>query len=294
MKGSAVLDSLVPADFEVVKNADSVLAIRRDAGEHLKKLTLSRSGARAGDAQAFQGRGTTERLVYDPVRQLRAVFRRYRRGGLLRWLTRDKLFGWIRPFRELEVAETARGQGVPTVEVLAVRVDRVGPFLYTGEMVTRELEDAPDLVQWLQASHPPVPGLRRAMIHVVAQAVASLHRAGVLHSDLHLKNLLVRDGQPPLAYVIDLDKAIHCSGLRSGPATRLGNLRRLDRSVEKFNLLYRGRVSRADRVRFLYTYLEAVDSRQDRRTVLRRLRARYGLHRLRWRLFSWLRGKRLS
>jgi len=178
---------------------------------------------------------------------------------------------------------------VPTVEVLAVRVDRVGPFLYEGEMVTRELEDAPDVVHWLRS--PPPPAVRRSMILALARAVAHLHRAGVLHSDLHLKNLLVRRGPPPQAYVIDLDKAIRrTAGALPADDVR-ANLKRLDRSVEKFNFLDMGGISRQDRLRFLRAYLEASALGLDRREILRSFSAcGYRLRRMRWSIWRWWKG----
>jgi len=282
-------DTLVPERFELVEGPDTVLAIRRDASPHLRRLAMARARDRDPGDPAFHGRGSTQRFTYDPESRSRAVIRRYRRGGFFRWLTRDKLFCAARPFRELRVVESARADGVPTVEVLAVRVDRVGPFLYEGEMVTRELEDAPDLVHWLRS--PPPPEVRRSMIQALARAVARLHRAGVLHSDLHLKNLLVRQGKPPQAYVIDLDKAIRRPAGALCRDDVLSNLKRLDRSVEKFNYLDLGGISKQDRLRFLDAYLEASKLDLGRREILRSFSpCGYRLRRLRWSVWRWWRG----
>jgi len=282
----AILEALVPSRFEVLHGPGSMLAIRRDAGEQLRRLAMARPEERAATAPAFRGRGPTQCLVYDLDNYRRAVFRPYRRGGLLRWLTRNKLFGAARPFRELEVVESARARGVPTAAVLAVRVDRIAPFLYEGEMVTEELEEAPDVGQWLRRG-APAPAMRRAMVRALGEAVAQLHAAGVIHPDLHLRNLLVRAGEPPCAFVIDLDRAVRRPegpGLGSG---RLANLRRLDRSIQKHNLLEGAGATRADRFRFLRAYLRVLAPDLDPRAVARRFGTRYPLRRLRWRLGRW-------
>jgi tRNA A-37 threonylcarbamoyl transferase component Bud32 len=286
VKRRAILEALVPGRFEIVHGPGSMLAIRRDAGERLRRLAMARPEEREAGAASFHGRGRTQCLVYDPDRRRRAVFRRYRRGGLFRWLTRDKLFGAARPFLELDVVESARAHGVPTVEVLAVRVDRIGPFLYHGEMVTEELEDAPDLVQWL-GGEAPRPAARRAIARALGESVARLHLAGVIHPDLHLKNLLVRPGDPPQAFVIDLDRAVRRRSGGGLDSDRMANLKRLDRSIQKHNFLGRGRVTRSDRLRFLCAYLRALDPDLGWREAAARLRARYPFRRLRWRLWRW-------
>ncbi len=236
------------------------------------------------------GRGQTQRVEYDAGNGTRAVFRRYRHGGLLRWLTRDKLLDAARPFRELEVVERARAKGVPTVEVLAVRVDRIGLFLYAGEMVTREIEDAPDLLHWLAGEALAAPAVRRQVAHVLGEAVARMHGAGILHSDLHLKNLLLRLGDPPEAFVIDLDKASRTTAGGLPVSAALSNLRRLDRSVEKYNLLDHRCITRQDRLRFLDAYLAVNPGGLTRRQSVRRLRRRYPFRRLKWQILRWWRG----
>lgn len=287
VKFLARIASLVPTSFEVVREGGSVAAIRRDAGERLRVLLLTSPEARDGDEGAFRGRGTTQ-LIACGSGDARAVFRRYHRGGLLRFLTRDRLFDGLRPFRELAVVEAARADGVPTVEVLAARVERAEPFAYRGELVTRELRDAPDLIAWLETPGQLPPVRRRQAVRALGAAVARLHRARVLHRDLHLKNLLVRDGDPPQAFVIDLDRAVRCASLSR--AATLANLRRLDRSVEKLNLLAGARVSRADRLRFLRAYLADHDLGLELRAAVSVLAGGYALRRWRWRLARRLSG----
>ncbi len=274
---SREVESLVPGTFELRRHGASRLAIRRDGGDGLERLVLAGPGARGGEP-AFRGRGATERVPWDGGH---AVFRRYRRGGLFRWLTRDRLFDERRPFAELCVTETARAAGVPTVEVLAVRVDPAGPGLWRGEIATRELPEAPDLVTWLTGDDAPTGRARRDAIVSIGRAVRRMHDAGIVHADLHVKNVLLRRDPDPTAFVIDFDRARVETPLHHD--ARLANLRRLDRSTVKFNLCVRPAISRADRVRFLRAYVDdAGDPRALDAWLVRGRAARYP-----WRVFRW-------
>ena len=87
----------------------------------------------------------------------------------------------------------------------------------------------------------------------IAGAIADMHDAGILHADLNLKNVLVRNPfDAPEAYVIDFDRA----ELTARPTLRqrLANLLRLDRSVVKWAASRRA-VAPADRLRTLRCYL---------------------------------------
>ena len=101
----------------------------------------------------------------------------------------------------------------------------------------------------------------------------------------------MRRGKPPQAYVIDLDKAIRRPAGVLQAADVVANLKRLDRSVEKFNFLDLGGISRQDRIRFLDAYLEASEVGLDRREVLRSFSAcGYRLRRVRWSIWRWWKG----
>jgi 3-deoxy-D-manno-octulosonic acid kinase len=164
-----------------------------------------------------------------------ALVRRYRRGGMARLVTSDLFFTWPpRPFAELKVTETARQRGVPTPEVLAACVERVwGPF-YRGWLVTRQLDGAEDLWAALQRRAFGT-GEKNELIRSVALAVRKMHREGIDHPDLNLKNILIRsDAQRIQCYVIDFDKAKLCPREVS-PRRAANNLRRLLRSLAKLD-----------------------------------------------------------
>ena len=181
----------------------------------------------------YQGRSHLRR-IHLPDRA-NALVRRCQHGGLLRGLTGQWYFTWPpRPFRELVVTEELRRRGVPTVEVLAACVIRsAGPF-YRGCLVTRELVDSEDLWSALQSGLVARLGLETTL-RAVAASVRAMHREGVFHSDLNLKNILLRPEKNRVAsYLIDFDKAkLSLGQLPTELAAR--NLDRLLRSTRKLD-----------------------------------------------------------
>ncbi|MGH7855420.1 MAG: lipopolysaccharide kinase InaA family protein [Candidatus Binatia bacterium] len=163
------------------------------------------------------------------------LIRDYRHGGFFRAVTGAWFFTWPpRPFRELAITEELRRRGLRTVEVYAAGVQRVsGPF-YRGCLVTRELPDARDLWATLQATSA---GQRRfsAILKAAAETVSHMHREGVYHSDLNLKNILIRNNSDRVeGYIIDFDKAKLFLG-KLPPVLAKKNLDRLLRSALKLD-----------------------------------------------------------
>jgi len=189
-------------------------------------------------------RGKTEESAYEGRGALRAVrlsdgetalVRQYRHGGTFRSLTGTWFFSWPpRPFRELVITEELRRRGLPTVEVYAACVSRgFGPF-YLGWFVTKELRGAVDLWSALRGGLLKQLG-EEATLRAVAASIRAMHREGVYHSDLNLKNILVRQESAGVAsYIIDFDKAkLFLGKLPSELAKK--NLDRLLRSVRKLD-----------------------------------------------------------
>jgi 3-deoxy-D-manno-octulosonic acid kinase len=156
------------------------------------------------------------------------VVRFGRRGGAIARLVRDRYLDVRpRPWRELAVSIAARERGAPVPEVLAACVHGWGA--YRSAIVTREL---PGVAPILAALAAVPPGESRAAVAAAAGvAVARLHRAGVVHADLNLSNIVVGDD---VAAIVDLDRArLRTRGL--GPRIRERSLRRLRRSLAKLD-----------------------------------------------------------
>jgi hypothetical protein len=164
-----------------------------------------------------------------------ALIRRYEHGGFFRALTGAWFFSWPpRPFRELTITEELRRRGLRTVEVYAACVGPTkGPF-YRGWLVTRRLSQAEDLWSALQSGLVERIGLRVAL-QAVAESVRAMHREGVYHGDLNLKNILLRLENGAVAgYIIDFDKAKLFLG-QVPPELAKKNLARLLRSARKLD-----------------------------------------------------------
>jgi 3-deoxy-D-manno-octulosonic acid kinase len=210
-----------------------------------------------GAAMIDSGRGGAFRAEF--AGGLRIVVRPCRRGGWIGRVVERTYFGWSpRPFREVEVSESARGQGVPTPAVLAVRVTGWG--FYRGVVVSEEVRRATTLSEALRlATDEPA---RIALARRAGEAVARLHAAGIDHADLNLTNILVtpsgKDAADAPVQIVDLDKA----RLRVRPLGRAAcrrNVRRLWRSWRR--LMPSAIVPREQQRAFRVGY-EAVDGRR--------------------------------
>jgi 3-deoxy-D-manno-octulosonic acid kinase len=220
----------VPPGFTPVEIRTGWLVVRSGSSERLlRALREATTESVEGEPLARGGRGATWSLALGDG--TRAVLRWYRRGGALRHFVRDRYFGWqARPWLELALIEEARRRGVPVVEVLAARVDRLRGGFYRGAIVTREVGNSETLAELLvRCGRGPE---RTAALCAVGRALRRLHDCGVQHRDLNASNILLRaEGDTTAVYLIDFDRA----RLRSvvSPRARRRALARLARSLAK-------------------------------------------------------------
>jgi tRNA A-37 threonylcarbamoyl transferase component Bud32 len=163
------------------------------------------------------------------------LLRRYRHGGLLRWVTGDRYADPDRPLRELELSDELRRRGLRTPRIVAFRARRTRPFGWRLELVSERVPGALDLETWLSrlGRGTADDARRRRVARAVGAALAQAHLQGFAHVDLQPKNLLVeeRTGSAPLLWWIDLDACALARELSLGE--RRANLARLARAVEK-------------------------------------------------------------
>jgi len=152
---------------------------------------------------------------------------------------------------ELLVSEYLRKQGVLTPEILAVCWKRARGAGFHGWILTREIPDAINLIQWFRAGGSAQLTEKRKILDLVARALAEFHRAGVMHRDLNMGNLLLERGNRVV--VLDLDGAAIRSPLTT--SERASNLLRLYRSFAKVSDQVNP-LSLQDRRRFLAIYCE--------------------------------------
>jgi len=223
----------VPEGFQRLTDSQgNRLVVRADRQREIL-LSTCLEIERRGDAAGVFGRGDMRSMKL--ADGTTALFRCYHHGGLFRSLTGKWFISWPpRPFRELTITEELRRRGFPTVEVLAACVEKIRGPIYRGWLVTRQLEEARDLWDGLQSGFCQSVGID-ASLKAVAASIRRMHREGVYHRDLNLKNILIRSTAAGVdSHVIDFDKAILVLGQLPAPLARK-NLDRLLRSIRKLD-----------------------------------------------------------
>ncbi len=208
------------------------LIVRQDRAGEID-CSICRDNPSSAEQREYQGRAALQAIRLRDGET--ALVRSYRHGGLLRGFTREWFFTWPpRPFRELAITEELRRRGLRTVEVYAACVRRVGGPFYRGWLMTRELRDASDLWAALQGDLVQHIGVQ-VILKAAADALRTMHREGIYHADLNLKNILIRvNGSGVEGYVIDFDKARLFLGKLS-PELANKNLNRLLRSARRLD-----------------------------------------------------------
>ncbi len=207
----------IPEGYTVLRTRDVTLVYRNGRTDLLR---LAEPGPAPGAPSSRTGRSAIRIIEPD------LVVRPLLHGGLFRALTGPRFLSASRSMRELATSAYLASQGIPTPEVLAVRVQRSGLFL-SIEVVTRLVPGAVDLLTHLE-DHPDDC---RELMRRTGGLIRRMHDLGVYHPDLHVKNILL-DARAEL-YVLDLDSARRFPRLPR--FLRRMNLRRFARSVNKWH-----------------------------------------------------------
>ncbi|KPK75509.1 MAG: hypothetical protein AMS25_18220 [Gemmatimonas sp. SM23_52] len=219
--------------------------------------TLYAYAAARPEAEAIAGRGTV--YVIPGPGSNRWVVRQLTHGGLLAPLTRDLFLrvGIPRPFNELYLALKLQDHGIATPGIDAAVVYPSGP-LYRGEVARDEVPDALDLAACLFGETCDARQ-RLAALGVSARLLGSLHRAGVIHPDLNLRNVLIQWGEEtPRAYILDLEKCRTVPQI--SPRRQNAMLRRFRRSARRFEERTGKQLTSVEWDQFHVAYAEALGS----------------------------------
>jgi tRNA A-37 threonylcarbamoyl transferase component Bud32 len=168
-------------------------------------------------------------LVAGMVASVPVLVKRLFHGGFLALLTRDYFITPGRLRNHLSCAEFLSAKGVPTPETLFVSWRRRFG-LVRGEIGVRYISRAFDASSHLFLPPGELPADWRERVAAIAALTARMHRLGVDHGDLNLRNFLFTPAGE--LHILDLDKAIRRRAPLAAGARRR-NLARLERSIRK-------------------------------------------------------------
>lgn len=206
----------LPQGYRLHRTQNTTLVYR---GDRPDLLVLAEVKGVPGTPWHASGRAAIHTIEPD------LVVRPLMHGGLLRGITGRRFLGASRSLREVKTSLHLASAGVPTPEVLAVRVVRHGLFV-SIDVVTRLIPGSTDLLTYLEELRDD----SREILRRTGRLIRRMHEAGVYHADLHVKNILM-DSRAEL-YLLDLDNARRYA--RVPAFMRRMNLRRFARSVEKW------------------------------------------------------------
>ncbi|HQJ10108.1 MAG TPA: lipopolysaccharide kinase InaA family protein, partial [Deltaproteobacteria bacterium] len=181
-----------------VRRLPPYTVIYKQSHPHLKELVSDH--AVLGRQTSITGRSVIRIIEPD------LVVRTLTHGGMLRRLTGPRFLGIGRSLRELRVSAYLISHNILTPEIMAVRYMKKGIFSYI-DVVSRLVPGSIDLLTYLEK--PSGDGL--ALLRQTGRLVCEVHRTGVYHTDLHVKNILLGKDKSP--WIIDLDNAYRFSNL---------------------------------------------------------------------------------
>lgn len=194
--------------------------------QHLKHLTKLFKTYSKPVNSVLGGRSS---VVIDEINGLGSVvIKYYRRGGLVRYLVKQKYLkcGKTRGQKEYELLQKVRNLGINTPEpiVFAYR----GRLFYQAWLVTKEIKQHQTLAQ-ISLSNK---NRARILMKEVVKQVSMLIKNSILHVDLHPGNIIV-DKRNQI-YLLDFDKGRLFSGNKIKLKSRY--LNRWSRAVAKHRL----------------------------------------------------------
>lgn len=281
-----------PPGFTIYQDGSKTVIVRKDYEQRLLRQGIASPddlmAAFQSSGFVYSGRGAMLAVPIQDCSQEKMIIRKYRRGGLLRFVSRDVYWTRARPMQELAIGVEAALKGIPTSDILAaVRVKILGPF-YKGYLISKELSSCRDLPAFLKmvaenAEHR-MHKEKREVLARVAAAIRFMHDKGFYHGDLNLKNFLIDVADNKKVYIIDWDKSRLKTALKL--SDRRKNILRFCRSMEKLRLQGLP-ITKRDQLFFLAAYWQT-DQHAKKRLRKDYIHLKLTLSMRRWR---WMIGK---
>ena len=174
-----------------------------------------------------EGRGRVWQLESGEERW---ILKRYLRGGLVARVVSDHYFfmGYerTRMAREFRLLCSLCEMRLPVPRPVAAFIQRIGPALCAGSLITQYLEGTQSLSSLIRSGD-----LGDAPWAAVGSTIRRFHDHGVIHRDLNASNILLSGGE---VHLIDFDKGSFATA-STNDSWKQTNLRRLYRSLEKIS-----------------------------------------------------------
>jgi hypothetical protein len=254
----------VPQSCSLIKDGKLTLLIKNAFKETLLRQGISQPHklirAHHSTDKHYTGRGLLPAIPIQESNGKRMVAKQCMRGGLLRFINKDIFWGGNRPFREMIVNTHILKKGIKTTEILAAAHYKFFGPLYRTYLFSLEIPACMDLITFFDRLPQKPPHQRLSekdlLFKAVARAFDTMHRGGIYHRELHLKNILIQKHHgesTPEIFIIDFDKAV-CKDILT-PKEKLKNLLRFNRSIEKYKL-QGGSITRGDQCRLFKEYFK--------------------------------------
>ena len=163
--------------------------------------------------------------------------------------TVDFLKHTIRPSRAaraLKASQMLAAENLLSPEVIAMGELKKGPFVSKSFMITRSVENAPTLTNWIIEGKDTKT--KRQLITQLAETIGRMHAANISHGDLRTGNILVKtNGNNWDFYLLDNERTVKYSTLPD-------KLRH--KNLVQLNMLNDVNLTNTDRMRFYKTYLK--------------------------------------
>lgn len=253
----------LPKSCSLVEDGNVTILIRNEFKEKLLKQGISHPKQLIANTshspKHFKGRGSLPSILIQESNGKRMLIKHCMRGGLVRFLTKDIFWGGNRPFNEMIINTKIQQKNIKTTEIIAAAKHKIIGPLHRVYLFSKEIPECVDLITYFnglrQKSYEQRFKEKKYLFQSIARAVFKMHSEDIYHSDLHLKNILIRqrDDDIPEVYIIDFDKADIKEKLT--PREKVKNLLRFNRSIEKYKLKG-GAITRADQMRFFKEYFK--------------------------------------
>jgi tRNA A-37 threonylcarbamoyl transferase component Bud32 len=210
--------------------------------------------------------------------------------GITLWQNVKNLFQRARGRRAFDALRTFATLGLPAPEAIALIEERSWGMLRASYLLTREIENAENLAQYLHRTHTapvlrgeaPDPRRLHRFMRVFAPAVRAVHDAGVEHRDMKGENILIaEEGGAPVVRFIDFDSLYF---------SRRVSFYRVAKNLAQLASSLPGCFPMRARLRFFALYVRTSPF-EDRRKELLRATAALAKKRIDRRFGLWRRGR---